>query len=155
EARTRLCTRPILAPLSDFQLASPAHFSANFSGGEGAAAPTRGLRLWVLDREPGPLQAIHIVDFRSLKEWRALRIHDDLDIALLNDRVVIGHLRLEGHPVLIPVTTAALHVDPQADNVFLIRHQFLDLLLRNRRDRNHRVPPPVARLSFEDLPGMI
>src|SRR5262249_22246085 len=74
------------------------------SGTERTAAAAGRLCLRILDREPGPLEAIHVIDFGALQERCTLRIHNDLDIAFLDHGVVIGHFRFERHPVLIAVT---------------------------------------------------
>ena len=155
EARTGRSIRTILALSVIRSTDQLAPRSANVLGAEGAAATTGGLRLRVLDREPRPLEAVHVIDFGSLQERSALRIHNDLDDTLFDHGVVIAHLRLEGHPVLIPVASTALDLDPQANDVLLFHHQFLDLLFCNRCNRQHCAPPRVTGPSFEDLPGMI
>src|SRR4029079_19190225 len=136
-ARTGRSIRTALASLVIYFTDRPAPLQPNSLGGEGAATATGGLGLWVLDREPRPLETVHIVDFGSLKERSTLRVHDDLDATLFNHGIVVGHLRLKSHSKLIAVTSAAFHIDPQAHDILLFHHQFLDLLLCNRRNCNH------------------
>src|SRR5262249_30267752 len=55
-----------------------------WSGTERTAAAAGRLCLRILDGEPGPLEAIHVIDFGALQERRTLRIHNDLDIAFFD-----------------------------------------------------------------------
>ena len=108
------------------------------SGAEGTAATARALRLRVLDRKPGALQAVDVIDFRAVQHGSALRIHDDFHVAFFNYRVVVIHFGFKGHPVLLAAAPAALDVDPQSDNVlFLIVDQLFDFFFGNWGDRNH------------------
>src|SRR5437867_2215214 len=98
---------------------------------EGTAAPAGGLGLWILDRKPRPLQAVHVVHLRTAQQRGALRVQDDLHVPLLDHRVIIRHLGLERHPVLIAVASAAPDVDPEPHGVLLFLDQFLNLALRH------------------------
>src|SRR5262245_5739794 len=155
EARIALWTWTILAPLLLIQPTGSRHSSAHSLGAEGAATATRGLRLRIFNREPGPLKTVHVIDFSSLQKRGTLRIHDDLNDTLFHHGVVVAHLRLEGHPVLIPVAAAALDINAQADDILLFHHQFLDLLFRYCSNCQHCDPPRVPKPSSEDLLGMV
>src|SRR6185312_2191152 len=105
---------------------------------EGVTTAARRAGIRIVDREAGRLDRIDVVDLGALEVRSAERIHDDLDAVHLELEVAFGCTTVETEPVLEPRTTAALNGDAEDVDVFLLRHQLLDLGGRRLGDRHQR-----------------
>src|ERR671923_2589802 len=65
----------------------------------------------VVDREPGALEAVDVVDLGAEHELHADLVHDDRDAVVLEDVIVVAGL-VESERVLEPRAPAATHGDP-------------------------------------------
>src|SRR5438876_6981064 len=101
-----------------------------------AAARRDGVR--VVDREPGRLDRVDVVDLRALQIRRAEGIDDNGDAVLLELEVTLGCAAVEAEPVLETGAAAALDRDAQHTDVRLLGHQLLDLHCRRLGHREQR-----------------
>jgi hypothetical protein len=90
-----------------------------------AAAGGAGVR--VVDREPGGLDRVDVVDLGALEVRGAEGIDDDLDPVKLELVVALGRTAVEPEAVLEPGTAPALNGDAKDVDVLFLGHQLLDL----------------------------
>src|SRR5712692_4137067 len=102
---------------------------------ERVATTARGNRVRVVDREPGLLNRVHVVDLRTIQVRSAERIDDHLHAVCLELDVALDRSTVEAEPVLEPRAAASLDGNAEDADVRLLGHQLLDLLRRRRRDR--------------------
>jgi len=108
-----------------------------FLRGEGTSTSACAFSLRILYGKTRPLQAIHIIHFRTIQERSALGIHNNLDIPFLNHRVIITQFILKGHTILIPTTATPFDVNTQPNGTLLFFYQFPNFFLRHISNRNH------------------
>src|SRR6266550_6238133 len=101
---------------------------------ERVAAPAGGAGIRVVDREPGRLDGVDVVDLGALEVRRAERIDDHLDAVHLELEVAVGGAAVEAEPVLETRAAAALNGDAQDADVLLLGDQLLDLDSRSLGD---------------------
>src|SRR5688572_14655522 len=87
------------------------------------------------------MHGVLIIDFAAGQQRSALRIHNDFDLALFDDRIVLSELRLEGHAVLVAMAAAAFDEDAQADRILLFHEEFPNLLFSRWRHGDHGISP--------------
>ena len=95
---------------------------------EGVAAAAGRARVRVVDREPGCLDRVDVVDLGALEVRRAERVDDDLDAVRLELEVALDGAAVEAEPVLEARAAAALDRDAQDADVLFLGDQLLDLL---------------------------
>src|SRR5438445_13638427 len=104
------------------------------------AAATRRNRVRIVDREPGGLDGIDVVDLRTLEIRRAEWVDDDGDPVLLELEVALGCGAVEAEPVLEARATTALNRDAQHTDIRFLGHQLLDLHGASLDHRERRRP---------------